>query len=115
MTSGHEVQTGELRGYANLTALQAANLKAIGRHAREKGGDTSGYTGLLALLAPVVTGVVEMYGETLEFAHGKMNELTEKVAGAADRYENNEAEQHAEIQALGSKIDTVDTNVRSGG
>ncbi|MBB3663657.1 MULTISPECIES: hypothetical protein [Prauserella salsuginis group] len=112
MTSGHEVQTSELRGYASLTARQANNLKAIGHHAREKGGDTSGYTGLLALLAPVVTGVVELYGETLEFAHGKMNELTEKVAGAADKYEGNEADQHAEIQALGGKLDAVDTNVR---
>lgn len=55
---GHRVETAELRGCSELLAQQARRFGEIERHATEKGGDTTGYTGLLELLAPVVTGVV---------------------------------------------------------
>ncbi|WP_298178913.1 type VII secretion target [Saccharomonospora sp.] len=102
---GHHVEPAELRGCADLLGQQADHLAAIGRHATEKGGDTSGYTGLLALLAPVVTGVVGLYADTLDFASGKMGEVRDNLLTAADTYEARDEASKAEMDRLGSLVD----------
>ncbi|WP_424190066.1 type VII secretion target [Actinokineospora sp. G85] len=77
----------ELRGYAGLLERNATHFSAIEGHARAKGGDTSGFTGLLALLVPVVDGAVGLYAETLKFGHDKMAGLHQSLVDAADAYE----------------------------
>lgn len=71
---GFQVEPEELRGYSSMLERTAGHFASIERHARDKGGDTSGFTGLLALLVPVVDGVVGLYSETLQFANRKMSE-----------------------------------------
>ncbi|KMS85998.1 hypothetical protein [Prauserella rugosa] len=112
---GHEVEPGEIRGYRDLAERQAQHFKTIAAHAREKGGDTSGYTGLLALLAPAVTGVVELYGETLKFASKKMDEVGAKLEDTAKRYETNEQESQSEILTIGNKVDSATPPPTPGG
>ncbi|RAS67200.1 hypothetical protein C8D87_103539 [Lentzea atacamensis] len=68
------VVPNELRGCSGLLERQAEHFLTIREHAIVKGGDTSGFTGLLSLLDPVVTGVAQLYGETLDAANQKMSQ-----------------------------------------
>ncbi|OLT41251.1 hypothetical protein BJF85_24315 [Saccharomonospora sp. CUA-673] len=111
---GHEVQTGELRGYRGLIDRQAEHFTTINDHAQQHGADTSGYTGLLALLAPAVTGVAALYGETLNLANRKMLELGEKLEDAATKYDTNEQETQSGIAAIGSSLEATDTPTIGG-
>lgn len=77
----------ELRGYSGLLERQAEHFLAIREHAILKGGDTSGFTGLLSLLDPVVIGVAQLYGETLEAAGKKMRQDAESLVKSAHAYE----------------------------
>jgi len=77
----------ELRGYSGLLERQAEHFLAIREHAIFKGGDTSGFTGLLSLLDPVVIGVAQLYGETLEAANEKMRQDAEALVKSAVAYE----------------------------
>ncbi|MFT7835133.1 hypothetical protein Q5530_03155 [Saccharothrix sp. BKS2] len=85
-----EVEPPGLRGYAELLTRNAQHFQVIREHAVVKGGDTSGFTGLLSLLQPVVTGVAGLYGETLDFAHRMMVREAEGLTGAADTYQRGE-------------------------
>ncbi|PSL55161.1 hypothetical protein B0I31_105118 [Saccharothrix carnea] len=84
------VEPPELRGYGELLARNAQHFMTIKEHAISKGGDTSGFTGLLSLLQPIVTGVASLYGETLDFANQMMVKEAESLNKAADMYEKNE-------------------------
>src|SRR5688500_4589714 len=77
----------ELRGYSGLLERQAEHFLAIREHAIVKGGDTAGFTGLLSLLDPVVTGVAQLYGETLDAANKKMSQDAESLVKSANAYE----------------------------
>ena len=113
---GHHVEPAELRGCAELLGQQADHLAAIGRHATEKGGDTSGYTGLLALLAPVVTGVVGLYADTLDFASGKMGEVRDDLLTRPTSTRLATRPARAEMDRLGDLVDGVgDVTVGSAG
>jgi hypothetical protein len=94
------VEPPELRGYAELLTRNAQHFMTIKDHAVTKGGDTSGFTGLLSLLQPIVTGVANLYGETLDFANQMMVKEAEGLNKAADMY------QQSEEQAM-SLIDKV--------
>ncbi|GAA3460703.1 hypothetical protein ACFFSW_34225 [Saccharothrix longispora] len=85
-----KVEPEELRGYGELLTRNAQHFATIKEHAIAKGGDTSGFTGLLSLLQPIVTGVASLYGETLDFANRMMVKEAEGLAGAADMYERGE-------------------------
>jgi hypothetical protein len=85
---GFHVEPDELRGYSSLLDRTAGHFTSIERHARDKGGDTSGFTGLLALLVPVVDGVVGLYAETLQFANRKLTEVKCALDKTIDGYEN---------------------------
>ncbi|MFE9744434.1 hypothetical protein ACFYOT_05990 [Saccharothrix saharensis] len=84
------VEPPELRGYGELLTRNAQHFMTIKDHAISKGGDTSGFTGLLSLLQPIVTGVASLYGETLDFANQMMVKEAEALNKAADMYEKNE-------------------------
>jgi hypothetical protein len=77
----------ELRGYSELLDRNAQHFLTIKDHAISKGGDTSGFTGLLTLLHPVVTGVANLYGETLDFANKMMLKDSDALKKTAETYE----------------------------
>lgn len=114
MAGGHEVVTTELRGMAELCQRQADHFTTIEGHARDKGGDTSGFTGLLELLVPIVDGVVGLYAETLQFANGKMGEVVEKLNTAADQYEKQEQSVVDTMGTINSQVDSA-RDVQVGG
>lgn len=87
MDEAFRVVPDELRGYSQLLSRQAEHFLAIREHAVLKGGDTAGFTGLLSLLDPVVTGVARLYGETLEVASQKMTQDAEALHKSANAYE----------------------------
>ncbi|WP_158847250.1 hypothetical protein [Saccharothrix deserti] len=84
------VEPPELRGYSELLTRNAQHFMTIKDHAIAKGGDTSGFTGLLSLLQPIVTGVANLYGETLDFANQMMVKEAEGLNKAADMYDKGE-------------------------
>ncbi|MET9226711.1 hypothetical protein [Lentzea sp. NPDC003310] len=87
MSEQFKVEPDELRGYSELLDRNARHFLTIKDHAISKGGDTSGFTGLLTLLHPVVTGVASLYGETLDFANKMMTKDAEALRQTADSYE----------------------------
>ena len=90
MGEGFHVEPAELRGYSELLTRNAQHFLTIKDHAVTKGGDTSGFTGLLSLLQPIVTGVANLYGETLDFANQMMTKEAEGLTKAADMYQKGE-------------------------
>ncbi|CCH35546.1 hypothetical protein ABZ816_13160 [Actinosynnema sp. NPDC047251] len=86
MGEGFKVEPAELHGYGELLTRNAQHFLTIKDHAVTKGGDTSGFTGLLTLLQPVVTGVAGLYGETLDFANQMMTKEAGALTKAADMY-----------------------------
>lgn len=104
MAGGQRVETAELRGYSELLQRQAKHFKTIEGHAKSEGGDTSGFTGLLELLVPVVDGVVGLYAETLQFANEKMTEVRENLDRAAEDYDKRDAEGAAELDKLAGSV-----------
>ncbi|GAA1338312.1 hypothetical protein [Saccharothrix algeriensis] len=90
MGEGFKVEPAELHGYGELLTRNAQHFLTIKDHAVTRGGDTAGFTGLLALLHPVVTGVANLYGETLDFANRMMVKEAEGLTKAADLYAQGE-------------------------
>lgn len=86
----------------------AGHFTSIERHARDKGGDTSGFTGLLALLIPVVDGVVGLYAETLQFANRKMTEVKTNLDKTIDGYEQQD-------QSGATRVTTSGAGLSGGG
>jgi hypothetical protein len=112
---GFQVEPEELRGYSSMLERAADHFAAIERHARDKGGDTSGFTGLLALLVPIVDGVVGLYGETLQFANRKMTEVQDGLDRAIAGYEQQDSAGAAAVTSAGAGLDRVATPQVSGG
>lgn len=90
MSEQFHVVPEELRGYSELLDRNAQHFLTIKDHAISKGGDTSGFTGLLTLLHPVVTGVASLYGETLDFANKMMLKDSDALKKTAETYEKAE-------------------------
>ncbi|MEU7478646.1 hypothetical protein AB0A63_21855 [Lentzea sp. NPDC042327] len=91
MSEQFHVVPEELRGYSELLDRNAQHFLTIKDHAISKGGDTSGFTGLLSLLHPVVTGVASLYGETLDFANKMLLKDSEALRKTAEHYEKADA------------------------
>ena len=99
--AGFHVEPDELHGYSAMLERTAGHFTSIERHARDKGGDTSGFTGLLALLVPVVDGVVGLYAETLQFANRKITEVTTGLDKTADGYQQQDDANAAAVTSAG--------------
>jgi hypothetical protein len=112
---GFQVEPDELRGYSSMLERTAGHFTSIEQHARSKGGDTSGFTGLLALLVPVVDGVVGLYAETLQFANRKMLDVKENLDGSADDYAARDASGASSVTTAGSGMDGVEIPTAAGG
>ncbi|EHR61183.1 hypothetical protein [Saccharomonospora cyanea] len=86
MAEGFKVEPDELDGYAELMTRNAEHFLTIKEHAVSKGGDTSGFTGLLSLLVPVVTTVADLYGRTLDFGNRTLTNDASGLQKAAEAY-----------------------------
>lgn len=104
MAGGFHVEPEELRGYSSLLERTAGHFTSIEQHARDKGGDTSGFTGLLALLVPVVDGIVGLYAETLQFANRKITEVKDGLDRTADAYERQDDAGATSVTASGAGL-----------
>ena len=102
--SGFHVEPEELRGYSGMLERTAGQFSSIEQHARNKGGDTSGFTGLLELLVPVVDGVVNLYAETLQFANRKMTELKDTLDKTAQSYEGHDQAGADRVTSAGAGV-----------
>jgi hypothetical protein len=107
MGDGFQVEPEELRGYGTMLERAAGHFTSIEQHARDKGGDTSGFTGLLALLVPVVDGVVGLYAETLQFANRKMLEVKTTLDGTADSYEQQDEDRADALTTTGEGLGKI--------
>jgi hypothetical protein len=104
MAGQFHVEPQELRGYSGMLERAAGHFQSIERHARDKGGDTSGFTGLLALLVPIVHGVVGLYAETLQFANRKMTDVKDGLDKTAASYEQQDQAGATQISAAGAGL-----------
>jgi hypothetical protein len=104
MDGGFHVEPDELRGYSGMLERTAGHFSSIEQHARNKGGDTSGFTGLLELLVPVVEGVVNLYAETLQFANRKMTEVKGALDKTIEGYESHDQANATAITSTGSGL-----------
>ncbi|WP_020672064.1 hypothetical protein [Amycolatopsis nigrescens] len=110
------VEPEELRGYSGLLERSTGHFTKIQQHAKDKGGDTSGFTGLLALLVPVVDGVVGLYTDALSSATEKLSKVKTNLDTAAEQYEKKDAATKAEIGKFTAPIDdVVATAPKTGG
>ncbi|MBW4715614.1 hypothetical protein [Saccharothrix obliqua] len=116
MGDGFKVEPAELHGYGELLTRNAQHFLTIKDHAVSKGGDTSGFTGILSLLQPIVTGVANLYGETLDFANQMMTKEAEGLAKAADLYaKGEEAALSVLDQVLAKLADAAQVPTLGGG
>ncbi|HEV2783155.1 MAG TPA: type VII secretion target [Actinophytocola sp.] len=105
---GFHVEPEELRGYGSLLERTAGHFASIERHATDKGGDTSGFTGLLALLVPVVNGVVGLYAQTLQLANRKITEVKDGLDQTAAGYERQDQAGATNVTAAGAGLGGAD-------
>jgi hypothetical protein len=104
MDGGFHVEPDELRGYSSMLERTAGHFSSIERHARDKGGDTSGFTGLLELLVPVVDGIVGLYAETLQFANRKMTEVKSGLDKTIESYEGHDQAGATSVTSAGAGL-----------
>ncbi len=95
----------ELHGYGGLLERNAGYFEKIQKHAAETASDTSGFTGVMATLIPVVDGVTALYGETLRIARERLMNVREKLAETADDYEERERQLGEMIRRIQDEID----------
>ncbi|WP_026316089.1 type VII secretion target [Actinokineospora enzanensis] len=115
MAEGFHVDPRELQGYAGMLDRVAGQFTAVDGHARSKGGDTSGFTGLLQLLVPAVTGVVNLYGDTLKTANRKITEVKTSLDEAATAYQDSDLAGKSGLDTAGRGLDDVRTPTIRGG
>ncbi|GAA4888051.1 type VII secretion target [Saccharopolyspora cebuensis] len=102
MAEKFKVEPEELRGYAGLLERNAQHFLAIREHAETEGSDTSGFTGVLAMLRPVVTGVGKLFGETLEFGNERLTGVAEALKESAGVYEQDDLANSKRIEQVQS-------------
>jgi hypothetical protein len=110
-----KVEPAELVGYSELMTRQAQHFTSIKDHAVTKGGDTAGFTGLLTLLHPVVTGIATLYGETLDFANGVMTKDAASLVDAAEAYGGTDLTNGESFTLLEQSLNTLPGTTVLGG
>ena len=80
----------ELQGYGGLLERNAGYFKQIESYATDTASDTSGFTGVMAALIPVVNGVTSLYAETLQLAHSRLMNVRKELDETAMSYEERE-------------------------
>ena len=87
MGEGFHVVPDELRSYADYLRAVVGDFDAIDHYARDHAADTAGFTGMLAVLAPVVMKVGDLFGETLTIGKDRLEATTEGLNHSAATYE----------------------------
>lgn len=95
----------ELRGFEGLLERNANYFKKIDEHAENVASDTSGFTGLMAVLIPVVEGVTALYGETLDFANSALLKVKDELGNVAREYEEREEKMVEMLKKIESDLD----------
>lgn len=98
--SQFRVEPAELQAYAQYMRTLADQFDSIKSFARSEGCDTSGFTGLLTVLQPVVEGVGGIYGATLEFGRDRLNGSADGLEATAASYERTDGQQAANQDAI---------------
>ncbi|UVS82179.1 type VII secretion target [Actinokineospora sp. UTMC 2448] len=110
-----KVEPDELRGYSELMTRNAQHFLTIKQHAVAKGGDTAGFTGLLTLLHPVVTGIANLYGETLDFANRVMTKDADSLVQAAEAYHRTDTSSGERLNLIEQGLNTLPGVTVAGG
>jgi excreted virulence factor EspC (type VII ESX diderm) len=93
------VEPAELRAYADYMRTLAGQFDSIKQFATDEGCNTSGFTGLLAILQPAVEGVGDLYGATLDFGRDRLNGSADGLVHTAESYENTDRTHAADLDA----------------
>lgn len=109
------VEPGELVGYSELMRRNAQHFLTIKDHAVSKGGDTAGFTGLLTLLHPVVTGIANLYGETLDYANRVMTKDADSLVEAAEAYQRVDTRNGERLNLIEQGLNTLPGVTVAGG
>jgi len=112
---GFQVEPEELRGYSGLLERSNGHFQTIKEHATEKGGDTSGFTGLLSLLVPIVDGVIGLYTDALQGASDKLGKVQSNLDSAAQSYEKREDGHKTVLTGVASQVDSAKAAPALGG
>lgn len=80
----------ELQGYGGLLERNAGYFTKIEQYSEQTASDTSGFTGVMAALIPVVEGVTALYGETLQLANSRLLNVQDELGKTAVEYEERE-------------------------
>ncbi|OZM70854.1 hypothetical protein CFN78_23370 [Amycolatopsis antarctica] len=112
---GFQVEPEELRGYSGLLERSNQHFQTIKQHASDKGGDTSGFTGLLSLLVPIVDGIIGLYTDALQSAGDKLAKVQTNLDSAAESYEKREAGHTSTLNTVAGKVDSAKDAPTLGG
>ncbi|GAB3294073.1 hypothetical protein [Parasphingorhabdus pacifica] len=97
----------EMRGYGGLLERNANYFKDIDQYAEQTASDTSGFTGLMMVLIPVVEGVTALYGETLDFARDALMGVKEELEKTAEEYEERDQRIRDSIRKVEAELDKM--------
>lgn len=104
MGEGFHVVPDELRRYSGYMRGMVGDLDAIDRYARDQGGNTAGFTGMLEVLQPVVQGVGNLFGETLDIGKDRLAATAEGLDDSAAYYEAVDRNETATADRLSSQL-----------
>ncbi|HET9254973.1 MAG TPA: type VII secretion target [Pseudonocardiaceae bacterium] len=107
MADGFRVVPDELRGYAAYMREVVGDFDAIDHYACEQGANTAGFTGLLMVLQPAVTGVGKLFGEALAIAKDRMRVSAEGLDATAASYEAIDRQEAATADRLADQLRDV--------
>ncbi|MGH3822107.1 MAG: hypothetical protein ACRDRA_04595 [Pseudonocardiaceae bacterium] len=104
MGEGFHVVPDELRSYADYLRGMVADFDAIDHYAREQGASTAGFTGMLAVLQPVVVGVGNLFGETLATGKDRLGATADGLHHSAATYEAVDGNEAATADRLAGQL-----------
>ncbi|WP_326569611.1 hypothetical protein VSH64_00715 [Amycolatopsis rhabdoformis] len=105
--SEFDVHTDVMREYADVADGLHAQVGKIRDYLHSTACDTSGFTGLFALLRPVVGLVGNLYGSTLDFGDNRLTSLSQGIRSAADSYDHHDGQAAVILKQFGIRIDEV--------
>lgn len=104
MGEGFHVVPDELRRYAEYIRGMVGDLEEIDRYAGDQGGNTAGFTGMLAVLQPAVHGVGILFSETLNIGKDRLGATAEGLHDSAACYEAVDRNAAADADGLADRL-----------
>lgn len=94
----------ELHYFAYYMTEAAREFNIIGYYVTQYGCDTTGFTGLLSILQPPVTGVGDRYSDVLQVGRDRLEGAAEGLHKVADNYEKTDAHHAAAADKLANRL-----------